>query len=98
MAGLFSGEFDVRVETPSRRTFLITWRTWSGNSEEQWSSAQGLESVLISIQSLMSSNPYMNEPGFAKADSEEDTENMKNYTAKVISQRFLQQGFSDLLI
>ena len=40
----------------------------------------------------------MNEPGFAKADSEEDTENMKNYTAKVISQRFLQQGFSDLLI
>ena len=31
---------------------------------EEWSTAQGLESILISIQSLMSSNPYENEPGF----------------------------------
>ncbi|KAG9936192.1 UBC-like protein, partial [Aureobasidium melanogenum] len=38
--------------------------TWRGERGEQWSIAQGLESVLISIQSLMSCNPYENEPGF----------------------------------
>ncbi|KAK4988068.1 hypothetical protein LTR50_004184 [Elasticomyces elasticus] len=38
--------------------------TWRGEAGEQWSSAQSLESVLISIQSLMSSNPYENEPGY----------------------------------
>ncbi|KEQ80832.1 UBC-like protein [Aureobasidium pullulans EXF-150] len=38
--------------------------TWRGEEGEQWSTAQGIESVLISIQSLMSSNPYENEPGF----------------------------------
>lgn len=32
--------------------------TWRGNPGEEWSSAQGLESVLISVQSLMSVNPY----------------------------------------
>ncbi|KAF2769486.1 UBC-like protein [Teratosphaeria nubilosa] len=37
--------------------------TWRGNPGEEWSSAQGLESVLLSIQSLMSQNPYENEPG-----------------------------------
>ncbi|KAF1821084.1 uncharacterized protein K489DRAFT_323009 [Dissoconium aciculare CBS 342.82] len=40
--------------------------TWRGEHGEQWSSAQGLESVLLSIQSLMSPNPYENEPGFEK--------------------------------
>lgn len=38
--------------------------TWHGEKGEEWSSAQGLESVLLSIQSLMSSNPMENEPGF----------------------------------
>ncbi|OBW65880.1 MAG: Snare-like protein [Aureobasidium pullulans] len=38
--------------------------TWRGEEGEQWSTDQGIESVLISIQSLMSSNPYENEPGF----------------------------------
>lgn len=37
--------------------------TWRGEPGEEWSSAQGLESVLLSIQSLMSANPYENEPG-----------------------------------
>jgi len=37
--------------------------TWLGEKGEEWSSAQGLESVLLSIQSLMSPNPYENEPG-----------------------------------
>ncbi|KAM0714869.1 hypothetical protein Q7P37_009333 [Cladosporium fusiforme] len=37
--------------------------TWHGEKGEEWSSAQGLESVMLSIQSLMSPNPYENEPG-----------------------------------
>uniref|UniRef100_A0A8C4R769 Ubiquitin-conjugating enzyme E2 Z n=1 Tax=Eptatretus burgeri TaxID=7764 RepID=A0A8C4R769_EPTBU len=35
--------------------------TWSGPA---WSPAQSISSVLISIQSLMTENPYHNEPGF----------------------------------
>lgn len=58
-------------------------RTWRGERGEQWSSAQGLESILISIQSLMSSNPYENEPGYENAKSGSDKKNMKTYVAKV---------------
>nr|OQO25420.1 hypothetical protein B0A51_06503 [Rachicladosporium sp. CCFEE 5018] len=46
--------------------------TWRGEEGEQWSSAQGLESVLLSIQSLMSSNPYENEPGFERTKLEDN--------------------------
>ncbi|KAI9868873.1 MAG: hypothetical protein M1830_005504 [Pleopsidium flavum] len=56
--------------------------TWRGEPGEEWSSAQGLESILISIQSLMSSNPYENEPGFEDAKSSEDQKNIANYVAK----------------
>jgi len=42
-----------------------------------------LESILISIQSLMSSNPYENEPGFETANDEGDKKNQKDYVAKV---------------
>ncbi|RKP27846.1 ubiquitin-conjugating enzyme/RWD-like protein, partial [Syncephalis pseudoplumigaleata] len=38
--------------------------TWRGESGEQWSSAHGISSVLLSIQSLMTETPYENEPGF----------------------------------
>ena len=61
-------------------------RTWRGERGEEWSSAQGLESILISIQSLMSSNPYENEPGFENASQEHDQENMKAYVLKVCFQ------------
>lgn len=57
--------------------------TWRGERGEEWSSAQGLESILISIQSLMSSNPYENEPGFETANSEDDKKNQKEYVAKI---------------
>ncbi|CCX34868.1 ubiquitin-conjugating enzyme/RWD-like protein [Pyronema domesticum] len=57
--------------------------TWRGERGEEWSSAQGLESILISIQSLMSSNPYENEPGFENANAEHDKENMKMYCLKI---------------
>ncbi|KAI5369282.1 Putative ubiquitin-conjugating enzyme E2, ubiquitin-conjugating enzyme/RWD [Septoria linicola] len=55
--------------------------TWRGQPGEEWSSAQGLESVLISIQSLMSSNPYENEPGYETSKKEES--NPAAYIAKV---------------
>ncbi|KAF2109493.1 ubiquitin-conjugating enzyme/RWD-like protein [Lophiotrema nucula] len=57
--------------------------TWRGERGEEWSSAQGLESILISIQSLMSQNPYENEPGFEDAKSDYDKKNQAAYVAKI---------------
>ncbi|CAJ0939290.1 unnamed protein product [Ranitomeya imitator] len=47
--------------------------TWTGPA---WSPAQSLSSVLISIQSLMTENPYHNEPGF---EQERHSGDSKNY-------------------
>lgn len=60
------------------------YRTWRGERGEEWSSAQGLESILLSIQSLMSSNPYENEPGFEDANEAQDKKNQKEYVQKVL--------------
>ena len=57
--------------------------TWRGEPGEEWSSAQGLHSILISIQSLMSPNPYENEPGFEDAKSDYDKKNQEAYAAKI---------------
>ncbi|RMJ23166.1 ubiquitin conjugating enzyme [Aspergillus sp. HF37] len=57
--------------------------TWTGESGEQWSSAQGLESILISIQSLLSSNPYENEPSYEDRKGPGDKKNMASYIAKI---------------
>lgn len=57
--------------------------TWRGESGEEWSSAQGLESVLISIQSLMSSNPYENEPGFETQSTAEEKKAARLYASKI---------------
>ncbi|KAI1758768.1 UBC-like protein [Hypoxylon sp. FL1150] len=57
--------------------------TWRGERGEEWSAAQGLESILLSIQSLMSSNPYENEPGFEDAHQSQDKKNQKDYIAKI---------------
>lgn len=59
------------------------YSTWRGERGEEWSAAQGLESILLSIQSLMSANPYENEPGFEYANSEADKAYQKDYIAKV---------------
>ncbi|RAL04627.1 ubiquitin-conjugating enzyme E2 [Aspergillus ibericus CBS 121593] len=67
----------------SGRICLSILGTWRGESGEQWSSAQCLESLLISIQSLMSSNPYENEPGYENSNSSTDKENMEAYVAKI---------------
>jgi ubiquitin-conjugating enzyme E2 Z len=57
--------------------------TWRGERGEEWSSAQGLESILLSIQSLLSSNPYENEPGFEDANEESDKNAQKDYVQKI---------------
>ncbi|KAH8733048.1 ubiquitin-conjugating enzyme/RWD-like protein, partial [Phaeosphaeriaceae sp. PMI808] len=57
--------------------------TWRGERGEEWSAAQGLESILISIQSLMSTNPYENEPGFEDANSDYDKKNQTAYVDKI---------------
>jgi ubiquitin-conjugating enzyme E2 Z len=62
----------------------LTWvSTWRGERGEEWSSAQGLESILLSIQSLLSSNPYENEPGFEDANEESDKKAQNDYVQKV---------------
>lgn len=74
----------VCISSSGHPQILIRHRTWQGEKGEEWSSAQGLESVLISIQSLMSSNPYENEPGYeAPTDDPERQRDMANYIAKV---------------
>ncbi|KAI6093783.1 UBC-like protein [Hypoxylon rubiginosum] len=67
----------------SGKVCLSILGTWRGERGEEWSAAQGLESILLSIQSLMSSNPYENEPGFEDANQTHDKENQKNYIAKI---------------
>ena len=62
---------------------VVSRRTWRGERGEQWSSAQGLESVLISIQSLLGPNPYENEPGYENDRSEHAKKQMKSYVEKV---------------
>ena len=57
--------------------------TWRGESGEQWSAAQSLESVLLSIQSLMSANPFENEPGFESPRSDSDKRDAKMYINKI---------------
>ncbi|CAK7199656.1 hypothetical protein SEUCBS139899_002339 [Sporothrix eucalyptigena] len=57
--------------------------TWRGERGEEWSAAQGLESILLSIQSLMSSNPYENEPGYEEANEPPDKKNQKDYVQKI---------------
>lgn len=57
--------------------------TWHGEKPgEEWSSAQGLESILWSIQSLMSNNPYENEPGYENAKTVDDKRMNDAYCAK----------------
>ncbi|KAJ5999712.1 Ubiquitin-conjugating enzyme E2 [Penicillium waksmanii] len=59
--------------------------TWPGKSGEQWSPAQGLESALLSIQSLLSIDPYYNEPGFEKSTSNLKSEenHVQDYNSKI---------------
>lgn len=67
----------------SGKVCLSILGTWRGERGEEWSSAQGLESILLSIQSLMSANPYENEPGFEDANSPADKQAQMHYVQKI---------------
>ncbi|KAH0532689.1 hypothetical protein TsFJ059_001346 [Trichoderma semiorbis] len=67
----------------SGKVCLSILGTWRGERGEEWSSAQGLESILLSIQSLMSANPYENEPGFENANEASDKQAQKHYVQKI---------------
>lgn len=72
---------------------LIRRRTWRGERGEEWSAAQGLESILLSIQSLMSANPYENEPGFEDANDAADKKHQKDYVQKVTETPSVRKGW-----
>lgn len=55
--------------------------TWPGStSGEGWSMVHGLNTVLLSIQSLLSKDPYRNEPGY---ENSKDKDAIENYSQKV---------------
>ncbi|KAJ3297544.1 hypothetical protein HDU79_003051 [Rhizoclosmatium sp. JEL0117] len=54
--------------------------TWRGEAGEQWSAAHGVSSILISIQSLMSDKPYLNEPGH---ENTKDEAVIESYNRKI---------------
>ncbi|KAJ8251685.1 hypothetical protein GJAV_G00224010 [Gymnothorax javanicus] len=64
--------------------------TWTGPA---WSPAQSISSVLISIQSLMTENPYHNEPGF---EQERHPGDSKNYN-ECIRHETLRVAVCDML-
>ncbi|XP_033911367.3 ubiquitin-conjugating enzyme E2 Z [Acipenser ruthenus] len=64
--------------------------TWTGPA---WSPAQSISSVLISIQSLMTENPYHNEPGF---EQERHPGDSKNYN-ECIRHETMRVAVSDML-
>lgn len=53
-------------------SILGTWR--AEHSGEQWSAVQSVQSVLLSIQSLMHDSPYHNEPSFEVDDGSGDVQ------------------------
>ncbi|KAJ5937559.1 Ubiquitin-conjugating enzyme E2 [Penicillium verhagenii] len=54
--------------------------TWPGTPQEEWSQAMGLESCLLSIQTLLAENPYRLEPGYEQSD---EKGNIDTYNAKI---------------
>ena len=60
-------------------SILGTWR--AEHSGEQWSAVQSVQSILLSIQSLMHDAPYHNEPNFEADDGSGDVE---RYNDKIL--------------
>ncbi|KAI8848717.1 ubiquitin-conjugating enzyme/RWD-like protein [Chytridium lagenaria] len=67
----------------SGKVCLSILGTWRGEPGEQWSSAHGVLSILLSIQSLMSDKPYLNEkqPGF---ENTTDSKVIEEYNRKIM--------------
>jgi len=60
-------------------SILGTWR--AEHSGEQWSAVQSVQSVLLSIQSLLNDAPYHNEPSFEADDGSGDPQ---RYNDKIL--------------
>ncbi|KAJ3299418.1 hypothetical protein HK104_009020 [Borealophlyctis nickersoniae] len=65
----------------SGKVCLSILGTWRGEAGENWSSAHGILSIALSIQSLMSDKPYLNEPGFDKTT---DPKVIEPYNQKIM--------------
>ncbi|CAF4005115.1 unnamed protein product [Rotaria sp. Silwood1] len=72
------------------KIYLSTINTWS---EPSWCPAQSLSSLLISIQSLLSQNPYHDEPGF---EQERQLGDSKRYN-EIISHETLRVAVCEML-
>ncbi|CAF1420845.1 unnamed protein product [Rotaria sordida] len=72
------------------KIFLSIINTWDGPS---WRPAQSLSSLLVSIQSLLSPNPYHDEPGF---EQEHRLGDSKRYN-KIISHETLRVAVCEML-
>jgi len=59
-------------------SILGTWR--AEHSGEQWSAVQSVQSILLSIQSLLNDTPYHNEPSFERDDGSGD---VQRYNEKI---------------
>lgn len=69
---------------------LSILNTWQGPS---WSPAQSISSVLLSIQSIMNSRPYCNEPGY---EQPKDPRSVESYNECVLHET-IRVAFCDLL-
>ncbi|KAL7751276.1 hypothetical protein RI367_003135 [Sorochytrium milnesiophthora] len=67
----------------SGKVCLSILGTWTGEPGEQWSSAHGVLSVLVSIQSLMCEKPYHNEPGFEGSTKRGTAQEVEQYNHKI---------------
>ena len=66
--------------------------TWSGPG---WTSTLSLQSVLISIQSLMGENPLRNEPGYDNLDNDDDKLNAYN---EIISHEVVRVAYIGMIL
>ncbi|EAT77488.2 hypothetical protein SNOG_15263 [Parastagonospora nodorum SN15] len=84
--GFFEFAVKFTKEYPTKAPGVTAITTNGGRTRFNpniYAAGKGLESILISIQSLMSSNPYENEPGFEDANSDYDKKNQAAYVDKI---------------
>ncbi|KUI66819.1 Ubiquitin-conjugating enzyme E2 Z [Cytospora mali] len=84
--GFFEFTFKFNKDYPRKSPSVNAVTTNGGRcrfNPNIYAQGRGLESILLSIQSLMSSNPYENEPGFEDANESQDKKNQKDYVQKI---------------
>lgn len=70
---------------------LSILNTWSG---ERWSGCQSISSILLTMISILTNNPYVHEPGMdGKSQAAETYNKIVNYSCKRKIIDFLKNGF-----